>query len=93
MMRGVGMVLRLKNDARNGIFQTKMTLEMAFFKTKMALFIDEKGDGAEADDAVVEGVWLPPWQELPMTEHNDKSAPTGILKKIFIEILNCLLLS
>ena len=42
----------------------------------MALFIDEKGDGAEADDAVVEGVWLPPWQELPMTEHNDKSAPT-----------------
>ena len=55
----------------------------------MALFIDERGDGAEADDVVVEGVWLPPWQELPMTEHNDKSAPTGILKKIFIEISNC----
>ena len=54
-----------KNDSWNGIFQTKM-----------ALFIDEKGGGAEADDAVVEGVWLPPWQELPMTEHNDKSAPT-----------------
>ena len=81
-----------------------MTLEMAFFKqkndswngifqTKMALFIDEKGDGAEADDAVVEGVWLPPLQELPMTEHNDKSAPTGILKKIFIEISNCLWIS
>ena len=50
----------------------------------MALFIDEKGDGAEADDAVVEGVWLPPWQELPMTEHNDKSAPTGKFKKIHI---------
>ena len=41
-------------------FKTKMTLEIAFFKTKMAFFIDEKGDGAEADDAVVEGVWLPP---------------------------------
>ena len=77
MMRGVGMVLRLKNDSRNGIFQTKNDSWNGIFQTKMALFIDEKGDGAEADDAVVEGVWLPPWQELPMTEHNDKSAPTG----------------
>ena len=54
------MVLRLKNDSRNDIFQTKMTLEMAFFQPKMALFIDEKGGGAEADDVGVEGVWLPP---------------------------------
>ena len=55
-----------KNGSWNGIFQTKM-----------ALFIDERGDGAEADDVVVEEEWLPPWQELPMTERNDKSAPTG----------------
>ena len=55
----------------------------------MALFIDEKGDGAEADDAVVEGVWLPPWQELPMMEHNDKSAPTGKLKKYIGIYWNC----
>lgn len=41
-------------------FKQKMTLEMAFFKQKWLFFIDEKGDGAEADDAVVEGVWLPP---------------------------------
>ena len=67
-----------KNDSWNGIFQTKM-----------ALFIDEKGDGAEADDAVVEGVWLPPWQELPMMEHNDKSAPTGKLKKYIGIYWNC----
>ena len=93
MMRGVGMVLRLKNDSRNGIFQNKNDSWNGIFQTKMALFIGERGDGAEADDAVVEGVWLPPWQELPMTEHNDKSAPTGKLKTIFIEILNCLLLS
>ena len=55
----------------------------------MSLFIDERGDGAEADDVVVEEEWLPPWQELPMTERNDKSAPTGKFKKyIFIEIVS-----
>ena len=53
----------------------------------MALFfIDERGDGAEAeaDDVVVEVEWLPPWQELPMMERNDKSAPTEKIK-IFIK--------